>query len=109
VPELLQNGVAGSSGGVSLKPESRIGGRSELILRHSRHRFYDFDQAASVRRRFCPSSGSPECSGLPPGSGKSESADFNSGSWSRCPSWPCIEVLSDGSLSSCSTAPFERS
>jgi hypothetical protein len=34
--------------------------------------------AASVRLRL--SSGSPECSGLPPGSGKSVSPDFNSGS-----------------------------
>ena len=31
--------------------------------------------------------------GAAPGSGKSVSEDFSNGSWSRCPSWPCMEVL----------------
>ena len=47
--------------------------------------------------------------GLPPGSGKSVSEDFSNGSWSRCPSWPGMEVLPGSCGLSCSTAPLPRS
>src|SRR3982074_3272007 len=55
------------------------------------------------------SSGSPLCSGLAPGSGKSESASFMIGSGSRWPSWPCKAGLPGCLLLSSSVAPLDLS